>query len=166
MALTESSNALKVITTTSNNLNKLQQVNGQMIFVSDEQKIYFDYKDERKPYSSTLIQKTFTEWLNESDKVFPAGTILVYTDRTVVDGEYAPDIKIADGKTAVKDLPFTIERKIESVLEGIGFEKREDGTFVFQESAKVSHKLVIGDYSYDGSEEVVIPVYKGESVIG
>lgn len=111
-----------------------------------------------------LESKTLAEWLGEKDKVYPAGTILVYTDRTYEDGTPVADIKIANGVSTVEALPFLNDSNIENYLNmnNISF---NDGTVkatTFDGAMK--HKLIIGDYQYDGSEDVSIPVYKGENI--
>lgn len=65
----------------------------------------------------TLQQKTTDEWLAINDQVPSAGTIMVYTDRTLIDDEYVPDIKIADGKRTVGDLPFIVERNFDALIQ-------------------------------------------------
>ena len=169
-----------------------------------ETKTYLDYSGLQlfynnlaKNYASKLDvdkliqQKTFDEWLSISDKVLAAGTILVYTDRTSVNGEYIPDIKIADGKTSVANLPFLVERNLDSLIEkytkivddvqneiyllgaaqGSDAIKRNTGikmqgsmitADIFDGMArKVEHSLTIGENKFDGSADVVVPVYKG-----
>lgn len=113
----------------------------------------------------TVQTKPFEDWLKESDEVYPAGTILVYTDRTTVDGVPVPDIKIANGVSTVEELPFLTDNNIEQFLNNNNI-SISDGTISSKTfEGAMSHKLIIGEYVYDGSEDIVIPVYNGESVI-
>lgn len=142
-----------------------------------------------------LQQKTTDEWLAINDQVPSAGTIMVYTDRTVINEEYVPDIKIADGKRTVGNLPFIVERNFDALIQSyreittdtvnelclLGASLDSDdikrntgitmksGTLTAElfngiaaVAKKVEHSLTIGENIYDGSSDVVIPVYKGD----
>lgn len=141
-----------------------------------------------------LQQKTTDEWLAINDQVPSAGTIMVYTDRTMIDNEYVPDIKIADGKRTVGDLPFIVERNFDALIQSyreittdtvnelylLGASLDSDdikrntgitmqaGTITAElfngiatVAKSVEHSLTIGENVYNGSADVVIPVYKG-----
>lgn len=147
----------------SKNLNRVPIIESQMIFVPDTKEIYFDYANERVSYCQPEV-KTFAEWLDLNDKVYPAGTLLVYTDRTSVDGENIPDMKIADGARSVEKLPFLHENSnVINFLEKQDI-KVENGTIYAKTfEGALGHKLTIGTYVYDGSEDVIVPVYEGEN---
>lgn len=86
---------------------------GLQLFYQKIAKIY-----ATKAETNVLLQeKTCDEWLAAKDEIPAVGTILVYTDRTIVGEEYIPDIKIADGKRTVEDLPFLVERNFASLVE-------------------------------------------------
>lgn len=89
------------------------------------------------------LSKFTAEWLNDTE-IYPYGTLLVYSDYTTVgeaDGSthYVPAFKVADGEHTVQELPFTSAEHI----------------------TKLDHSLTIGDYVYDGTEDVYVPVYDG-----
>lgn len=170
-----------------------------------EQKDYLDFAGLKHFYdklaetygtkseiNNLIQQKTFDEWLAIGDKVLDAGTILVYTDRTSVDGEYVPDIKISDGRTSVSNLPFLVERNLSSLIENYisiaddisneiyllgasqasndikrntGIKMKNDtitARFFNGVAKSVEHSLTIGDKVYDGSSNVTIPIYEGD----
>jgi hypothetical protein len=100
-----------------------------------------------KTMQTRIQQKTDIEanW-NQSDLVPFAGELIVYAP----DSEHAASrLKIGDGVTIVKNLPFVNVDAAD--LDNIT-------------AARVAHKLIFGDgaYQYDGSEQVVVPVYDGQ----
>lgn len=66
-------------------------------------------------FMAKMEVRTTEEWNTRISYVPEAGRIIVYSDRSVVDGQNVPGIKIADGKAYVVDLPFVGE-DIEKVL--------------------------------------------------
>ena len=126
---------------------------GTIYFLEDTQQLY----KGSKLYGSGLqiIFDTFQNWLAKDNEVIVKDTILVYTDRTTVNGKNAPDIKITDGVTAVGRLPFITD----GIMSMLGMEVEDDG-IVF--NGRLSHSIAIGDNVYDGSSDVVVPIYNGE----
>lgn len=126
---------------------------GTIYFLEDTQQLY----KGSKLYGSGLqiIFDTFQNWLAKDNEVIAKDTILVYTDRTNVNGKNAPDIKITDGVATVGQLPFITD----GIMSMLGMEKDDDG-IVF--NGKLSHSIAIGDNIYDGSSDVVVPIYNGE----
>lgn len=55
---------------------------------------------------SNVIADTTENWNKKLTYIPPYGTIVIYTDRRVIDGVNYPGIKIADGTTYAVDLPF------------------------------------------------------------
>lgn len=127
--------------------------------------------------------KTTNEWEQDGSTVYPAGIILIYTDRTFDDGVPMADMKITDGNHSVNDLPFynsnqTISDNDTDPLQLVGTvgseSKLQRSTSVYVQggtihadafegaATQVSNPLVIGDIEYNGSEQVNIPIYKGE----
>lgn len=127
--------------------------------------------------------KTTNEWEQEGSTVYPAGIILIYTDRTFDDGVPMADMKITDGIRTVDALPFYNSNQTISdndtdklnLVGTVGSEstlQRDTSVYVqggtihadtFEGSAsKVSHSLFIGNIEYNGSEQVNIPIYRGE----
>ena len=101
-----------------------------------------------KNMNTRIQQKTDIEanW-NQSDLIPLVGELIIYAPDQ---NHTASRLKIGDGVTVVKNLPFI------DVAEGIDFNNIT--------AARVAHKLVFGDGSlqFDGSEEVVVPVYDGD----
>lgn len=102
----------------------------------------------RTVLNATIQLKNDTEanWNRNSDFIPKAGEMIVYL---VDESHNAPRLKIGDGITTVVDLPFINSEGID--LSNIT-------------AKKVSHKLIFGNgqtYEYDGSQEVIIPVYTG-----
>lgn len=84
-------------------------------------KKYLDYQGLEYLISKlnigNLIQKkTFNEWLQLENNIPEAGTVLVYSDRSTVNGVPVPDIKIADGKTTVGELSFLMDRNADTFI--------------------------------------------------
>lgn len=136
-----------------------------------------------------IMIKTFSDWENIPDKVLPSGTILVYKDRTYIDGIPVPDLKIANGVTTIRDLPFLVDRDVDrllvkyvNIIENNNVDlyfsgSTQDGNEIIRNTeiyanggdlyattfhGKLSNYLQIGDYKYDGSANVEIPTYGGE----
>lgn len=91
--------------------------------------------------SKVVSVKRTVDWEKQASYIPTPGEVIVYSDYIVVEGKNTPGIKIGDGRTPVSELEFA-----NSAI-----------------AQKVEHSLHIGDYTYDGSEEVTVPVYKGES---
>lgn len=107
-------------------------------------------------------QHSTADWLDKKDNVYPAGTVLVYTDRTTVDGVPVADIKIANGISTVGELPFLSDSDVEKYLKNNGVSV-EDGVIVATTfRGALEHSLTIGPYVYNGSQDVEVPVYDGE----
>lgn len=81
-------------------------------------------------------------WEQNADYVPSAGEIIIYTDGLV---SYTPNgikvtqptLKIGDGATPLERLSFL-------------------------QTNQLPHKLIIGDIEFDGSKDVIIPVYRGQ----
>ena len=82
------------------------------------------------------------------------GEVILYA----VDNEHtSPRIKIGDGMHVAKNLPFIDAGTINGV----------DINHLVAE--RVSHKLTFGNgeiYQFDGSEDVTVPVYTGDYIVG
>lgn len=102
-----------------------------------------------KTMQTRIQQKTDIEanW-NQSDLVPFVGELIVYAPD---ENHAASRLKIGDGVTTVSNLPFIS-------MDGIDLNNIT--------AAKVAHKLIFGDgtYEYDGSEQVTVPVYDGTIV--
>lgn len=55
---------------------------------------------------SNVFVDTTANWNNKITYVPSAGTIIIYTDKTVIDNKEIPGIKIGDGNAYCVDLPF------------------------------------------------------------
>lgn len=103
-----------------------------------------------KTMQTRIQQKSDTEqnW-NNSNLVPLSGELIIYLPD---ENHTASRLKIGDGITVVTNLPFVDA----SVIDNVDFNNIT--------AARVAHKLVFGDgaYEYDGSEEVVVPVYDGD----
>lgn len=122
--------------------NLLEKEEGTLYFLSDTQEIYKG--NVRYGSNTNIVTATYEEFEN-NDTIYPAGTLLVYTDKTS-DSNNTPGIKISDGEKPIADLPFT------------GGTPIDDGTG----SLKELKPLKIGNFTYDGTTEVVIPIYNGQ----
>lgn len=106
--------------------------------------ILWELINDRIKKNKLTITKSTNDWDNEYSSYIPEnGEIVVYSDynTTEKDGQTIniPSIKIGDGETPVKQLPFA-EKELE----------------------KLPHSLTIGDKVYDGSKDVVVDVYAGQ----
>lgn len=147
-------NKIKFITGNSASFASLETKDSNALyFLTDTQQIY---KGDVLYSDGLLVQPaTFENWLARADEILAAGTILIYTDRTVVDGVNCPDIKIADGEKTVAALPFLTDRFMESA----GIDTSGDVP-VFK--GRLNHSITIGEHIYDGTADVNIPIYDGE----
>lgn len=95
-----------------------------------------------------ITVKTTNEWLNNDDYVPRKGEIVVYSDyKQIVEGgvtKNIPSLKIGDGVSPIRQLFFV----------GTG---NDGGT-----SGKLEHSLTIGTHVFDGTADIVIPIYEGE----
>lgn len=91
--------------------------------------------------ASKAEYKTTEQWESNPDYVPQAGALLIYSNYQNSDGIIVPNIKIGDGITPIEQLPFL--------------------SSVFQANPKLEHSLTIGDYIFDGTQDVTIPTYKG-----
>lgn len=55
---------------------------------------------------SRIVVDTTENWSKRITYIPALGTIVIYTDRNVIDGINYPGVKIADGTTYAVDLPF------------------------------------------------------------
>ena len=91
-----------------------------------------------------VVSKFTNEWDNDT-AVYPYGTILIYSDYTIVgdingSSYQVPAFKVADGTHRASVLPFTSAEHI----------------------TRLAGALTIGVYTYDGSRDVNVPVYHGD----
>ena len=97
-----------------------------------------------------LKHATEEEWNTQVDFVPGKGEAVFYS---VDETHTAPRLKVGDGVTLLKDLPFVATGSIP------GFDP--DNII----AKKVEHKLTFGNgetYQYDGSADVTVPVYTGD----
>lgn len=66
-----------------------------------------------------LITNTTAVWQTKADFVPSRGTIIVYSDRNVINGSVYPGVKIGDGQAYVADLPFVGEEITEQIIEDL-----------------------------------------------
>ncbi len=70
------------------------------------------------PYGTAkLTIGTVAYWAERTDYIPQIGEIVVYSDRTVIDGVSYPGVKIGDGKAYGVDLPFVGDDKVSAVLD-------------------------------------------------
>lgn len=73
------------------------------------------------PVDTARIEiRTTEEWNNRMQYIPEAGRIIIYSDKSIIDGVAYPGIKIADGLAYVVDLPFVgddVTSRIISLLE-------------------------------------------------
>lgn len=165
--------------------DKFLDYNGLDFFIS---LVSNDYISEDK-LSEYIQRRSFTDWANIEDEIPKKGTILVYENRSTIDGKPVPDIKIANGVDTIKDLPFLVDRNVDSLIvnyinivsnneielcllgavENSNEIKRNTlikvkGGDLYAETlhGKLSNSLFIGEHEYNGSARVNIPIYKGE----
>lgn len=101
------------------------------------------FRIDQKPFSA--ITHPTEIWDAEGQDYVPGkGELIVYEDYAVdpETGENIPGIKVGNGTSLPVNLKFV----------------NKD----FEE--KLQHKLTIGSYVYDGSEDVTVPVYLGDFI--
>lgn len=147
---TESENPVqnKVITKELNKIHdKIDDIEDDVNDIKDEINNIHDDVDDvsnkidniSNDLSNRVLAKSTSEWL-EDETTYPQGTLLIYMNYSVTaDGKPIPAFKVADGANIPRDLLFTSTENI----------------------IRLSHSLTIGEYVYDGSEDVSIPVYDG-----
>ena len=70
------------------------------------------------PYGTARLTIHTTDyWTTNIDYVPSAGEIIVYSDKTVIDGVTYPGVKIGDGKAYCVDLPFLNEDANNMIIE-------------------------------------------------
>ena len=94
--------------------------------------------------------RTTEEWNTRISYVPEAGRIIVYSDRSVVDGHNVPGIKIADGMAYVVDLPFVGEDIEKALLDHI---HDVEAHITNEERQFWNNKL---NYEIDEHEEILI----------
>ena len=67
--------------------------------------------------SAKVTVNTVENWTTKTSYVPKKGEIIVYSDRTVIDGLSYPGVKIGDGNAFVVDLPFLGEDVADRVTE-------------------------------------------------
>lgn len=95
-----------------------------------------------------LKNDTEANW-NKANFIPLKGEVIIYS---VDDTHPFSRIKVGDGETLVKELPFIDAQTIN------GFSPEE------LSPTKLKHKLIFGadqQYVFDGSEDVTVPVYRG-----
>lgn len=66
--------------------------------------------------TAKLIMATTAVWQTRVDYVPPRGTIIVYSDRNVIDGQEYVGLKIGDGLAYVVDLPFVGDEIADQII--------------------------------------------------
>ena len=112
---------------------------------------------KNKPTIPTIMADTSANWAANINYTPALNSIIIYTDAQIKrDGQgnviKIPSMKIGDGITACADLPFVDA----GTLSGV---KVEDLRI-----QKLDHSITFGAhqaYTFDGSADVVVPVYLG-----
>lgn len=94
--------------------------------------------------AAAVTVKTTNEWLNQPEYLPQKGELIVYSDyQKVIEGgitKNIPSMKVGDGINTIRQLSF---------LNG--------------GQCQLSHKLTIGTYVFDGTQDITIPVYDGSN---
>lgn len=121
--------------------------------------------DGLKTWSSAIIEKNkqdkkihvkkTNEWYELNSTIPADGEILIFSDHSTTTNEngdrvYVPDIKIGDGVHTIEQLAFISSGKVQTAII----------------AERLKHSLTIGEYIFDGSENVEIPVYTGDLMMG
>lgn len=71
------------------------------------------------PNVARIEVRTTEEWSNYLQYIPPARRIIVYSDRSIINGVPIPGIKIADGLSYVVDLPFVGDDVTSEILRSL-----------------------------------------------
>lgn len=123
--------------------------NFDTIGYTDNDTFIIDTNSENNKVRVFLKNGTEADWNQVNDFIPANGEMIIYNPDEVYDYHR---FKIGDGVHLVKDLPF--------MKTGISPEDLENIT-----AAKLQHSLIFGadqEYVFDGSKDVIVPVYSGE----
>lgn len=99
-----------------------------------------------------IFYDTTANWKQKTSYIAPVGTIIVYTDRNVIDGVKYAGVKLGDGLAYVVDLPFVGDDIAAQVVAMLNEHVNDTGIHVTSEEKEFwNNKLncvVIGEKLY------------------
>lgn len=78
-----------------------------------------DVRDKLNREGATVLSGTTDYWNSRTGFVPDANTIIIYTDKAIIDGENVPGIKIGSGNGYVQDLAFVGDDTADTLLDHI-----------------------------------------------
>ena len=109
--------------------------------------------------NANVVIDTTAHWAERADYVPRQGTIVIYSDRYVIEGVNYPGLKVGDGVTVVGDLPF-LGDGVEITYAGLPDKPQINGiTLVGNKTMTelLSDGLIINGGDATGYEPPVIP---------
>ena len=84
-----------------------------------ESHLSHDVRDKLNREGATVLSGTTDYWNSRTGFVPDANTIIIYTDKAIIDGENVPGIKIGSGNGYVQDLAFVGDELSADLMEHI-----------------------------------------------
>lgn len=106
------------------------------------------------PNTAKIEVRTTAEWNTMIQYIPPANRIIVYADKSVIDGTPIPGIKIADGLSYVVDLPFVSDDIAAEFVRLLGEHVTDRIAHVTEEERNFWNNKI--NYALDESQETLI----------
>lgn len=103
--------------------------------------------------SGEILINTTEYWNSKLGYIPPAGTIIIYTDKSQIDGKAVPGIKIGSGNAYIQDLAF-VNEEIENIL--LNHVDNSNVHVSLEDKSKWNNKVNIDDRITDIDGETII----------
>lgn len=103
--------------------------------------------------SGEILINTTDYWDSKLGYIPPAGTIIIYTDKSQIDGKPVPGIKVGSGNAYIQDLAFVSE-EIENIL--LNHVDNSNVHVSLEDKSKWNNKVNIDDRITDVDGETII----------
>ena len=103
--------------------------------------------------SGEILINTTEYWNSKLGYIPPAGTIIIYTDKSQIDGKAVPGIKIGSGNAYIQDLAF-VNEEIENIL--LNHVDNSNVHVSLEDKSKWNNKVNIDDRITDVDGETII----------
>lgn len=103
--------------------------------------------------SGEILINTTEYWNSKLGYIPPAGTIIIYTDKSQIDGKAVPGIKIGSGNAYIQDLAF-VNEEIENIL--LNHVDNSNIHVSLEDKSKWNNKVNIDDRITDVDGETII----------